>query len=91
MIGRDESARFELLVADAASNPLEGVRVAFSADKNGTFTPRETTTSSHGRATTTYRPEANGAHLIQARSDGLLLASSTLTVTGSSNNNDDGE
>lgn len=87
VIESGEGARFELLVADAASNPLEGVRVAFSADKNGSFTPRETTTSSHGRASTTYRPEANGAHLIQAHSDGLLLASSTLTVTGSSNSN----
>ena len=91
VIRRGETARFEFFVADAASNPLEGVRVAFSADKAGMFTPLETTTSSQGRATTTYRPDANGAHLIQARADGVLLASATLSVTGSSSSNDSGE
>jgi hypothetical protein len=91
VIRRGESARFELFVGDGESNPVEGVLVAFVADKNGTFSPRETTTSAQGTASTTYRPDANGAHLIQARMGTVTLASATLSVTGSSGSNDGGE
>ena len=87
-IRRGETAQFDLYVADAAARPLEGIRVAFSSDKDGDFDPRETRTSSLGRASTTFRPNANGAHLIRARSEGVILASATLSVTGSSNNNE---
>lgn len=88
-IQRGQSARFELFVADALSNPLGGVPVAFTSDKDGTFSPQSTTTGSDGKASTTYRPDANGGHLIQARTGGMLLATATLSVTGSSNSNDD--
>ena len=86
-IRRGETAQFDLYVADAAARPLEGIRVAFSSDKAGTFDPRETRTSALGRASTRFRPEANGAHLIRAGSEGVVLASASLSVTGSSNDN----
>ena len=83
-IRRGDAARFDLFVGDAAAHPLEGIRVAFASDKAGTFEPREATTSSLGMATTMYRPDANGAHLVRALSAGVTLATATLSVTGSS-------
>jgi hypothetical protein len=83
-IRRGESARFDLFVRDGSAHPLEGIRVAFASDKAGTFEPREATTSSLGMASTTYRPDANGAHLVRALTEGVTLASATLSVTGSS-------
>jgi hypothetical protein len=87
-IRRGESARFDLFVGDASSNPVEGIRVAFVSDKDGVFDPREATTSATGSASTIYRPNANGSHLIRAQTGTLTLASATLSVTGSSSSND---
>lgn len=87
-IRRGESARFDLFVGDASSNPVKGVRVAFVSDKDGVFDPLEATTTATGSASTIYRPNANGSHLIRAQTGAMTLASTTLSVTGSSTSND---
>lgn len=87
-IRRGESARFDLFVGDAGSNPVKGVRVAFVSDKEGVFDPVEATTSATGAASTIYRPNANGSHIIRALTGPVTLASATLSVTGSSTGND---